>query len=364
MGKRIATARDRAGMTQAELASAISIDRSAVAKIESGARRVSALELAGIAEAVGERIEWFVTEMPAAIVSHRNLAEPGTESPETDRVIERVAWNVEFVGNHDDRFALRSPAPMNRPGSFAEADEAAAEARGLFGLNRTEPFCNMAASFTDVGLLAFSFDLGPNSADAASILLGSGGVAVVDGHLRVGRRRLALAHELGHYLFADEYAIDWRIEERDDSLAWESRVDRFARGLLLPREGLEQFWHSLRRGGDSLRTTAVKTASRFRVDMSTLARRLYELSLVNETEAGQIRKYRTTRADIVELNLVTDDELAAPFLARAYEEAVLRLYRQEVVSAARATDLLFDTWNDSDLPELPELPESAIWDFV
>lgn len=66
----------------------------------------------------------------------------------------------------------------------------------------------------------------------------------------------------------------------------------------------------------------------------------------------------------MELNLVTSDELAPPSLPRPYEEAVLRLYRQEFVSAARATDLLFDTWDESDLPELAELPESAIWHFV
>jgi transcriptional regulator with XRE-family HTH domain len=51
-GERIATACNRAGLTQAELASAISVDRSALTKIEIGSRRVSALELTRIAEAL------------------------------------------------------------------------------------------------------------------------------------------------------------------------------------------------------------------------------------------------------------------------------------------------------------------------
>lgn len=364
MGKRIATARDRAGMTQAALASAISIDRSALAKIESGSRRVSALELARIAEAVGERIEWFVQRTPEAIVSHRNLVEPGGESPQIDRLIEGIAWNVEFVGNQDDKFSLRSVLEVTRPANIAEAEEAAVQARTLLGSNRVDPLFELSATFAEFGLLSFSFDMGPDAADAASILLATGGVAVVNGHLRVGRRRLALAHEFGHYLFADDYTIDWRVEQREDDYAWESRVDRFARALLLPAEGLEHSWQELRGNGDTLRTAAVKLASRFRVDMSTLARRMRELELLSVADASQVRKFRTTRADIVELNLVTSDELASPSLVRIYEEAVLRLYRQEVISAARATDLLFDTWDEGDLPDLAEAPASAVWDFV
>lgn len=350
-------------MTQAELAAAISIDRSALAKIESGSRRVSALELARIAEAVGERIEWFVMETPAAIVSHRNMG-PAAESPDTDRQIERIAWNVEFAANHDDKFSLSRIDHFSRPNNFTEAESAAAEARKRLNLDREEPLLNLSDNFTKLGMLSFCMDLGPNSADAASIHLVTGGVALVNGHLRVGRRRLALAHEFGHYLFADEYTVDWRISEKEDDHAWESRVERFARALLLPSGGLEHFWYECQREGDSLRTAAVKTASRFRVDMSTLALRLRDLRLASEAEYSQIRGSRTTRADIVELNLVTSDELDPPSLAHAYEGSVLRLYRQGVVSAARAIDLLFDTWDESDLPELSELPESAIWDFV
>ncbi len=123
-------------------------------------------------------------------------------------------------------------------------------------------------------------------------------------------------------------------------------------------------WAELRDHDDDLRTAAVKTASAFRVDMSTLARRLSELGHVSQGEAHQIRAMRTTRADIVELDLLVHDELAAPSLARQYEESVLRLYLSETVSSARTLDLLFDAWDEEDLPPLPQLPESAVWNFV
>lgn len=105
----------------------------------------------------------------------------------------------------------------------------------------------------------------------------------------------------------------------------------------------------------------MKLASKFRVDMSTLARRLSELEQVDADEERSIRKFRTTRADIIELNLLVDDELAPPSLSMPYVQSVLRLYRSSTVSTARATDLLLDTWAEEDLPVLPELPEDAIW---
>ncbi|HEY9476774.1 MAG TPA: hypothetical protein VIS06_23360, partial [Mycobacteriales bacterium] len=175
---------------------------------------------------------------------------------------------------------------------------------------------------------------------------------------------LALAHETGHYLFADDYTVDWRVAAQDDDAGWEARLDRFARAMLLPPVGLRRRWTESLERGDDLRTAAVRTASIFRVDMSTLARRLLELAAVNLVDANQVRTVRTTRADIVELNLLVPDELEAPSLARPYLESVLRLYRDETVSAARALDLLFDTWEETDLPSLPTLSDQAIWTFV
>ena len=124
VGRRIAEARARAGLTQAELAARVSLDRSALTKIENGTRRVSALELARIANTVGERIEWFVTETPPAIVSHRNVAEPGTSCSVIDRTVERMAWHVDFVVRHG--FDLASPDPIEKPRNAAEAEECAA----------------------------------------------------------------------------------------------------------------------------------------------------------------------------------------------------------------------------------------------
>ena len=170
----------------------------------------------------------------------------------------------------------------------------------------------------------FTLPLGEDAEDGASVLLTEGGVAVVNGTRRFARRRLTLAHEIGHYLFADEYSVD-------------------------------------------LRKAAVATASQFQVGMSTLAQRLQETGMATTQQAAQVRDIRTTRADIVDFNLVVPpnpQELTSPELPRIYEQAVLNAYRKDIISAARATEFLLDTWDEADLPDLPPLPEDAIWSFV
>lgn len=310
-------------------------------------------------------MEWFVADAPPAVVSRRNTREPGSPSPTMDKLVERFAREVEFVQAHDETLRSRpTPAALRRPTTGDAVETAANSARELLGLDATEPLTDLSRHVANVGLLAFSIDLGTDAADGSTVLLANGGVAVVNGHLRVGRRRLTLAHELGHYLFADAFALDWQVTDSERIGSREGKIDHFARALLLPAEATARAWADHRRDERPQRAAAVLTASRFRVDMSTLARRLSDLDLVSSGEAQDVRRLRTTRADIVELDLVTSNELQPPELARPYVEAVLRLYRQQIVSEARALDLLFDTWSEADLPERPSLPEEAIWSFV
>jgi len=361
LGQRIDDARGRAGLTQADLAVAISLDRSALAKVEMGVRRVSALELARIAEQTGIRIEWLFDEASASLVSHRNMQEPGAPSPAIDVYIERLAREVEFVAQHDDRLILSSPKASAFPATSAAAEAWASTARAQLPEG---PLRDLRARFAAIGLLVFSIDLGPESADAATILLAGGGMSIVNGHLRTGRRRLAAAHELGHYLVADDFTVDWRVAEHQDTEQREFLIDRFARALLLPSASMRQGWAQLASNEGDLRTAAVRIASEYRVDRATLARRLLDLEIITGKQASQVRGISTGRADIVELDLVPADELAPPQLPTEYEKSVLRMYKSETVSAARAVDLLVDTWDEASLPPIPVKSAEMIWKYV
>ena len=219
-----------------------------------------------------------------------------------------VAREVEFLQRLGGFELAESPA-IEFPETPQQAEEAAAQARRKLGYGHEEPANALDAHAAELGLLAFSWELGTSGVDGASLLLERGGLAVVNGSFQTGCRRLTLAQELGHYIFGDEDSTDWRVAEAPAARR-EGRIDRFARALLLPAVALRSRW----RGEEDTRIEAVRLASEYRVDMSTLARRLQELEIASPQEAAVVRATRTRRSDIVELGLIVADETLAAVL--------------------------------------------------
>ncbi|MEU4834323.1 XRE family transcriptional regulator [Streptosporangium sp. NPDC023615] len=364
LGARVREARERAGLKQGELGQLVSLDRTAVNKIECGARKVTALELSDIAAALGVSMSSFFSEPIPALVSHRSAQGLDTADSKIDRLLANIAANVEFV-------AELTPSELALPGddvvSFppprtsSDADALAVATRTNLGLTDTEPIYDLVGKAAKMGLLVFSADLGVDTADAGTILLRRGGVSLVNSYNKVGRRRLAAAHELGHYLIADEYTVDWRVADRQSS-GIEARLDGFARSLLLPEPGMRAAWTQYKSA--ELRDTAVLLASNFRVDMATLARRLEELDLVDREGAALVRGVTTTRADIVEFGLTVPVDLEGTSLPLSYQKAILRTFRDERISQARALELLQGTFTEYDLPARRKRREDEIWNFV
>ncbi|MES9509522.1 XRE family transcriptional regulator [Streptomyces sp. NPDC000609] len=362
IGERVAEARAERGVTQAQLAASIGMDRTALAKIESGSRRLTAVELVAIARELRHRMEWFVDETPPALASYRR-AQPEVSVQAIDTELDSLVRDAEFVTSRCPELVKGQPDPLPHPATAEEAEELAASARRLLGLEPEQPAHELSRLAATVGLLVFAVNLG-DGADAGTVLLKRGGVALVNGHWRVGRRRLAAAHELGHYLVADQFSLDWRVAA-SEAQGIEARLDRFARALLLPREDLRERWAKwLGVPDQTWRDAAVRAASHYGVDMATLARRLVEACLVDKGRAEDVRRVHTKQADIVEKNLVVRDELTPVSLPRPYEQAVLKLYRNEAITADRALGLLRGNFDHASLPDLPPAPETEIWEVT
>ncbi|MFA3876470.1 helix-turn-helix domain-containing protein [Streptomyces sp. MMCC 100] len=362
IGARVAEARAERGVTQAQLATSIGMDRTALAKIESGSRRVAAVELVAIARELRQRVEWFVEEAPPALASYRN-AQPEVAVQSIDTELDSLVRDAEFVTSRCPELVTGQPEPLPCPNTGEEAETLAISARRFLGLEPAQPAHDLSRLVASLGLLVFAVDLG-EGADAGTVLLRRGGVALVNGHWRVGRRRLAAAHELGHYLVADQFSLDWRVTAPENE-GIEGGLDRFARAVLLPGEDLRKRWAEwLRAPEETWRDAAVRAASHYGTDMATLARRLVEVGLVGGGRAADIRRVHTKQADIVEKNLVVRDELAPVSLPRVYEQAVLKLYRHEVITDDRALGLLRGTFDRDSLPELPPVSETEIWEVT
>lgn len=364
LGNRVRESRERAGLSQGELATLIGVERTVVNKIENGLRRVTALELSDIASELKVRMATFFEEPVPALISHRSSQGLDTTDSSIDHLLARIAEDVEFIHELAPT-ALALPdeveTPLARPQSMAEADAMAHHVRTRLGLDEVEPVTDLVGQCASLGLMAFSRDLGVDTADAGTILLRRGAVSLINSHSRVGRRRLALAHELGHFVVADDYTIDWRVADQSGSDI-ESRLDRFARALLLPEVGLRDAWS--RHESLGVRDRAVVAASEFRVDMSTLSRRLDELHMEPADVLKAIRQSKTTKADIIEMNLFVPADLDAVSLPVPFQKAVVRAVKDERISRERALELLWDTYSDDDLPESRIRREDELWKFV
>ncbi|MFG1952709.1 helix-turn-helix domain-containing protein [Micromonospora sp. NPDC048830] len=371
LGERIRDARKRAGLSQEDLGRAAGLERTVVNKIEQGIRRITALELSDVAVAIGVRMSTFFEEPVPALVAHRSSQGLDTADSQIDALLAKFATEVEFVASLGvnelglDAADVVARANITRPLTNTEAEALAAKARELMALSAEEPINRISDCVAKVGLLAFSRDIGTDTADAGTVLLPRGGLSLVNSGMKIGRRRLALAHELGHYLIADAYTIDWRVADHpDNAVPTEACLDRFARALLLPKTAVTRQWpEKVARSGEHGAATLL--ASEFQVDMATLATRLKELRLADSETVALVRRCRTTKADIVEMNLrVSPEEMEGTTVPRPFAGAVLRLVRDERISRERALDLLQGTFDEADLPQIRERRADEIWEFV
>lgn len=359
VGSRIAEARQERRWSQTELAGELGWERTRLNKVESGTQRLTALDLVDVARALGRRLDWFVLPRPDAVGAYRGKKSAAWEPSALRAGVEALAADVLAVDGSEGLGARPSPMGL---GSDREAEDAAAKARRAAGLEASQAVGGMAEFAARLGLLVFARPGGELAEDGAYLPVDDYGIALVNSTRKPGRRRLAAAHELGHHVAGDGLRTDRDIDEPADG--HEQRVDRFARAFLLPEHGIVDRWQELVQTHD-VRTAAVVVASRFQVDMATLATRLHrDLGAIDNPTAAEIRATTTTRGDFVEHGLRNPDDLSGWALPLAYQRAVIAAYKAERVNAARAVDLLHGTFTEADLPPLPPLVAGRVWEIV
>ncbi len=351
IGERIARARQDLRLTQVELAAEIGgLDRTAVAKIESGRRKVSASELVRLAGALNRPIDWFVTESPPAVVSRRSDPASGGVSEILDRTIERLARDIDFL-ERDEVLPPISERRLEPPTTFEGAETAAAEVRGWISAEQG-PLLDLQRHAEALGLLAFSLDLGEEGGDGAYVAVEKWGVAVINGHTDPGRRRFSLAHELGHHLFADAYAPEVTISVGET----EKIINAFAVHFLLPRSAVKDTWNSF----DDRRMGAIAIAVLFRASWSAVTTHLKNLGLIDDAGRAAFAADPPTPADFIELGERWVSELDSPSVPPQYGRRVISAYRGGRLTAARTVELLYGTIREEELPAQQEVPLEGV----
>lgn len=341
-------------MTQAGLAEAVGLDRTAIAKLEAGARKVSATELVAIAAAVDRPIDWFVTESPPAVISRRSDAAAGGHSRGLDLAVERLARDVAFLV---DQKVLNDSAvrpSLELPSDLASAEALAGQARALMEVP-DGPLLDLQRVAERVGLLAFSQDLGKTGKDAAYVEVANLGVALINGHADPGHRRFNLAHELGHHLVGDAYAPEVAINANDET---ERLINAFAVHLLLPRREVTETWAAL--GDLDPRLAAISVSFTFRASWTATCNQLRTLGLLVDGDRSRFVAARPTAADAVALGERWVAELDSPAVPPEYGRRVMAGYENGKLSAARTVELLWGTVAPADLPEQRPMPLESL----
>ena len=345
LGRRLAEARELAGMTQDAVARALKVDRAAISHLERGDRNLRVPELVTLAQLLGRPLSFFVEPPVQAAVNRR--AAPHAEHDST------LALDVEvdqFAGDVRTLLAMglltsadRDPSART-PRTHLEAERAATRFRreAELGDGPVEDLGRVCEVF---GLYTWAAALGRSGPDGACVEVEADGrvaaATVVNGDADSGRRRMTLAHELGHWLFGDAY-------DAQAGLDAEKWIDSFAIHFLAPRPSVTRVWgeHSER----FVRDRALAVGVEFRLSWTAAIGQLRNLDLITHEEREQLATDEPKRGDYLRLALSWPDELAAPYLSPVYVAACLNGYTAGSLTAARTLELLHGLLTIDDLP--------------
>ena len=344
IGQRVREARLAARLSQDELGRRIGLDRTMIAKIEAGTRRIDAVELVRLGECLDLPLDHFLYERPA-VLSRRTalLEEEATEAGrESFRLeAELVSWlrdvrQMQALGVLETSPILRYPGRIDTEDA---AREAASWLRGQLGVG-TEPVESLVEVCQDVGLLVAVVDL---PGDGASVLDDDLAVAVVSRLGDPGRRRATAAHELGHVVLGDEYSSD--LDVHASRAGREAAIDAFAAEFLLPAA-------ILRASGPGFgRDMLIRFASTYRTSWSLAVRQAVRAGVLDQGETMSWLPQRPTRAELLDATGWTPQpDLEWTRVPPHYAHAVLEAHRWHLVTTARAVELMRGQLEAADFP--------------
>lgn len=342
LGARVRQARYARQLDQSRLAHLVGMERSGLAKVESGTRRVTAMELMALGEALSVSMTYFVTEPPVAMVSRRSPLEARATDPErarfeTDLALEQHLANVQQI----EQLGLL-PAPRVGVSTAASRDPAslARDVRRQLALGG-QPLPAMTDVAAWCGLWVLVVE---GAGEGASITPDQGfGVAVVGAEAEPGRRRFTVAHELGHHLLGDEYSSDVGVAASRDER--ERGIDVFAQELLLPAQVVQAALAGVQT--DGARDVLIELTARYRVSWTMACRVARQFA----SDAAS-RWDRPLRADLIRVTGSTvQPDLEMGQTASAWQQAVLAAHADSLITGTRAVELLHGALALGDLPE-------------
>jgi Zn-dependent peptidase ImmA (M78 family) len=275
-----------------------------IVKIESGSRRIDAMELIRLSSALQVPVDFLLRPTPV-VLSHRASAvtedadtEVARESGRLDLAL--VAWLHEVQQLVE--LGVLQPAPLLK-------------AKTVVALDSLGELCERAGQYVLVTGVP---------GEGASVVDGDIAGAVVSLEGDPGRRRATAAHELGHLVIGDEYSSDLGVHaSRSDR---EALLDAFAAELLLPSRILTQ-----ERGAAEAisRDQLIGLAARCRTSWSLAIRQAAHAGVLSAQARRDWGRSAPTRSEFMEaVGWVPQPDLEAIRVPPRYAHAVMEAWRR------------------------------------
>jgi Zn-dependent peptidase ImmA (M78 family)/DNA-binding XRE family transcriptional regulator len=291
LGARIGRARERAGVSQAELGARVELTQSAVSRIESGERGVDSLELAAIAEALDVSVLDLLESEPVAeelrVAARLDEAtEPATVDRALNRVLDVVRLNrlLDELGEPERGQQERTEFEPPRNGAAVQQGQRLAErVRKLWSLGDDPLPSNLFSLIEDQSGLGIALEPLQERIAGLCARVGDLAIALIDSSAVVGRQRFTTAHELCHLLLGDgeQVLVDERLTGR--SLV-EMRANAFAAHFLMPAKAVRRYL----RDREVDEEVAVELQYTFGVSLDALLWHLVNLDLISDYRRQQI----------------------------------------------------------------------------
>ena len=346
LGLRLAQAREDAGMTQEGLGRAVKLDRTAISRLEKGERKLSATELVEIASALRRPLSYFVNAPLPAVVSRRqDTVHAHATTRALDDELSQFSRDVRTLLDMGLLSPIERASNPRAPTNHEAAEALAAASRSDIGLGN-EPVHDLGQACERLGLYTFSASLGNGGPDGGCVQVNDDvsktlGAAVVNGDAPPGRRRMTLAHELGHWLSGDAYDVEASIDS-------ERMIYSFAIHFLAPRAGLTKVWNE--HPDWSPRDRALAVGASFRLSWSAALGQLKNVGIIDQSRYWQLTDDEPRHGDYLRLGLRWEDELSGPYLSPGFASASVNGYVSGRLTAARTLELLRGTLEIDDLP--------------
>jgi transcriptional regulator with XRE-family HTH domain len=337
IGARLRQARLAAGYSQDKLGQLIGLDRTMVAKCETGTRRLDAVELTRVATALGQPLAYFLSK-PPEVLSRRTVLidEHDTAAArDTFRLETELSVWLRDVRQLMDFGALSPASPMRYPHAVrdsADARDAATWLRRRLNLH-DRPLGTLVEVAELAGQLVLVTDV---PGEGASAVDGDVAVAVVSTHREPGRRRSTAAHELGHMVLGDEYSSDLGVHSSRDER--EQAVEAFAAEFLLPVRIVET--HATHDSDEAVRLSLIKLAANYRVSWTLMLQQAAYAGALSERRRAFLATRVPTHAEFMKaLGWAPQPDFESVRVPPSVADAVLAAVQDHRITPRRAAEL-------------------------